>query len=305
MKTTTKTLSISIFNRSLFSKFLVVFATVFVFGLVGFNTEFNNKSESSLMPGVVFEIEVKEHMQSPPKTEEMKVMVEGKNLAMEMLPDENTGKGKMIFRGDRGKNGEVIFVDDDKKEYYIMDDSFVSNVMKQVDQSKSMMNEAMKNLTKEQRDMIEQMQKEKGAKIPGLMGQQSKPKLSKTGERGTKMGYPCVKYEVRLDGNKIREIWTTDWNNIDGGDEARIAFGGMNNFFDKLRDKFSDMPGGIDFFEEMNFNNGFPVVTKGFNAVTGDLEDESTLRSSRRQQIDPDAFEPPSGYKRQEMFGGN
>ena len=31
---------------------------------------------------------------------------------------------------------------------------------------------------------------------------------------------------------------------------------------------------------------------------------ETVLRSARRQNIDPNAFDPPSGYKRQEMFGG-
>ena len=48
---------------------------------------------------------------------------------------------------------------------------------------------------------------------------------------------------------------------------------------------------------------GFPVVTSEFGE-DGSLEGESALRSAKRQTIDPDAFEPPSGYKRQEMLPG-
>lgn len=56
-------------------------------------------------------------------------------------------------------------------------------------------------------------------------------------------------------------------------------------------------------FEHMKELGGFPVVTRDF-ADDGSLEGETALRSARRQTIDPDAFEPPSGYRRQEMFGG-
>ncbi len=65
------------------------------------------------------------------------------------------------------------------------------------------------------------------------------------------------------------------------------------------------MPGGDPFggqnpFDEMNFENGFPVVVTGFGE-DGDIEDESWLKGTRRQRIDPDAFEPPSGYKRMSL----
>ncbi|MCP4202962.1 MAG: hypothetical protein GY769_13650, partial [bacterium] len=57
--------------------------------------------------------------------------------------------------------------------------------------------------------------------------------------------------------------------------------------------------GGADSWTQ-NFQNGFPVVTIGYGE-DGGIEDESSLRSGRRLRIDPDAFEPPSGYKRMSM----
>ncbi len=304
MKTIKKRTTSPLFSKPIIRNFsAVILAFIFLFSITSFISEKDNPSNMVLMPGVVFEIEVKDHEQSPPKTESMEAAVEGKNIKMDILPSNGeNGKGKMIFRGNKGKYGEVLFVDDEKKEYYVMDDSFVDSILEKIDESKSMMDEALKGLTKEQRDMIEKMQKQEGAKIPVMMPPISKPKLTKTGQRGNKVGYPCIKYEVYLEGVRIKEIWTTDWSNIDGGYEARDAFGGMNNFFKQIKDKMGDMPGGNNFYDEMNFENGFPVVTKNFNEDTGELEDESFLRNSRRQTIDPDAFEPPSGYKRKVMF---
>lgn len=259
-------------------------------------------------PGVVFEIETTDHEQSPPKTSEMQIAVEGKDVVADILSGgDGNGRGKMIFRGDRGDNGEVVVVDDDNKTYYVMDDAAIQAMAGQVGAAAGMMEEALKNLTKEQREAIEKAQKQAGAgTMPGAMKPRSKPEVKRTGERGDKQGYPCVKYEVFQDGKKIREIWTTDWDNIDGGDEAEDAFRGMGAFFDALWKALPPMPGGEDPFggqspyDGMNFENGFPVVVTGYGE-DGGLEDESWLRRTRRQRIDPSAFEPPSGYKRMSM----
>jgi hypothetical protein len=83
----------------------------------------------------------------------------------------------------------------------------------------------------------------------------------------------------------------------------------MAEFFREMMDAFSSAAGpaggfvsqfGDSAFEVMGELEGFPVVTREFDG--GELESEATLRSARRQTIDPDAFEPPSGYKRQQML---
>ena len=260
-------------------------------------------------PGVVFEIEVKDHEQSPPKTSEMEVVIEGRNISIPVSSDDGVdGRGKMIFRGDRGDNGEVVVVDDDQKTYYVMDDAAVRAMAGQLGNVQKQMEEVIKNLPKEQQEAIKKAQEQgvTGAGIPPPMKPRSKPEVKRTGERGEKQGYPCVKYEVFQDGRKIREIWTTDWDNIDGGDEAEDAFRGMGTFFNALWDALPPMPGGEGPFagqnpyDELNYENGFPVVITGYGE-DGGLEDESWLKRTRRQHIDPSAFEPPSGYKRMSM----
>jgi len=262
-----------------------------------------------LSPGVVFEVETTDHEQSPPRADKNEIKVEGSNLTMTITaPDGKSGKGKMIFRGDKGENGEVVMVDDDKKAYYVMDDAFVKAMIKQVEEAASQMDKMFEGLSKEQLDAIEKV-RQQGAPGVGALGDMksgSKPEIHNTGERAIKQGYPCVKYEVFQDDKKIREIWTTDYKNIDGGDEVEQAFRRLGAFFEAFGKAMPPMPGGEDPFggenpfDEMNFGNGFPVGVTGFGE-DGDIEDESWLKRTRRQRLDPDEFEPPSGYKRMSM----
>ncbi|MCH8960343.1 MAG: hypothetical protein IH820_03250 [Bacteroidetes bacterium] len=256
-------------------------------------------------PGVVFEVETKDHEHSPPRVGSMEIMVENRNLKMDIMPSDGSGgNGVMIFRGDRGEHGEMVVVDHDRKEYYVMNDASMKAMAGQVGAVMSAVDEALKNLPKEQREAIEKAQKQGAAGMgAGPMKPRTKPEVRKTGERGAKEGYPCVKYEVFQDGKKIRDIWTTDWGNIDGGDEAEEAFKALGAFFEAFWKAMPPMPGGEEPFggqnpfDEMNFENGFPVVVTGFGE-DGSVEDESRLKGTQRRKLDPAAFEPPSGYKR-------
>jgi hypothetical protein len=145
--------------------------------------------------------------------------------------------------------------------------------------------------------------------MPAAQQPMARPKteLKKTSERAKKNGYPCVKYEVWKCGRKISELWVTDWSNITGGKEVAGVFEDMADFMREMMDAMPQMGGdGSDLnentFEHMKETGGFPVVTREF-ASDGSLGSETTLGSARRTSLDPDAFEPPSGYKRQEMFG--
>ena len=45
--------------------------------------------------------------------------------------------------------------------------------------------------------------------------------------------------------------------------------------------------------------DGYPVVTRDFEG--GELESETVLRSVTERDLDPDAFEPPKGYRLRTM----
>jgi len=265
---------------------------------------------SPLLAGVVYEIETTDHQQSPPKVESIEMAAEGRHLKMGIGGGSHDRNGEMIFRGDRR---EMVVVDHDDKSYSVIDREAIQQIAGQVNSAMSQVQEALKNVPADQRAMVEKMMKENMPKeMADKAPHRPSSELRKTGDRATHNGYPCVKYEVVQDGRKLRELWVTDWSNLEGSSEVTGTFEDMADFFQEMMDSFSNLAGGgspigfggsDNFFEHIKDLDGFPVVTKEFGE-DGSLEGEGALRSARRQTIDPDTFEPPSGYKRQEMFPG-
>jgi len=252
--------------------------------------------------GVVYEIEVTDHQQSPPTTEGLQMVTDGKNIAMDIPPQQDGGGGKAIFKGDER---EMVVVNAETQSYMVIDKAAVDGIATQMNDVMKQMDEMLKNLPQEQQDAIK---KARAGGVGGMPGAGTEPRtkaeVKNTGERADQAGYPCERYEVLLDGKKIRELWVTEWNNVEGGSEAAGAFENMADFFADLTSSMPDFGQGagpdMDFTEA--FSHGFPVVSREFDPETGDLQSESALRSASKQSIEPEAFEPPSGYQRTQMF---
>ena len=109
-----------------------------------------------------------------------------------------------------------------------------------------------------------------------------------------------------IDGWKKQDLWIAKWKDIEGGEEVADAFRNMADLMNEMRDSQPDFAKNGDsdgnMFEHMRQIDGFPVVTEDF-AADGSLEGESSLRSAKRQTLDPGAFEPPASYKRQTLPG--
>ena len=169
------------------------------------------------------------------------------------------------------------------------------------------MQDALANVPEHQRAMMEQMIKDRRP------AQQEPPRspdqVRKTNDHNTVYGYSAVRYEVWRDGRKVRELWVTDWRNIEGGQEVAALFVEMGGFMEELT---GSLPGGAagpakgledSIFTVMSQVDGFPVGVRDYRA-DGTIERESALRSAKNERLGPQAFEPPAGYRRQEMFGG-
>lgn len=249
--------------------------------------------------GVVFEIETKNHESSDPGS--VQTYVDGKNLKMLITTGNEHQSNEMIFRGERR---EMVVIDHEEKSYMIIDEAMIRSIGEQLSGVEAQMREALKNVPPEQRAMMEKMMK---GRMPPQAASPARPKveLRRTSESDTRNGYPCMKYEATLDGRKVREIWVTPWDNVEGGDEAVEAFEAMAEFFAEMRDSMprfgSDENQNDNPFENMKEMNGFPVVSYEY-ATDGSLESESSLSSSTRRSVDPEEFEPPSGYKLRQMM---
>ena len=251
--------------------------------------------------GVVFEIETQDNDRNPPRSETTQVHAEGRLLRMNVQGSLGKHDDVVIFRGDRR---EMVVVDHDRKSYLVIDQGTMQNMLGQVNQAMSQMQEALKTISENQRAIVEQTMKQK---MPAGQPQPKvKPVVRKVGQRATVYGYPSELFEVLRDGRKIRDIWVTDWANIEGGSELVQGFSDMGDFFQQLGDTLPELAGTEmqdNGFATMRQLGGFPVASREYRE-DGTVESESALRSSQRQHIDPNAFEPPPGYERQSMFPG-
>lgn len=268
-----------------------------------------------LNPGVVFQVETTYHSGSGSGSHRSEMSVEKPNLKMEILrgSDAEPGevKDEVIWRGDRR---EMVVVDHRDKSYMVIDGKAVEEMGKQLGEAQKLVqgmkipDQVLENMTKEQREQLEKLRNQQGGAGGAAMGGPAGPtrEFRKTGERGTKQGYPVVRYDVLRDGEKIRELWVTDWDNITGSREVVGVFGEMASFFNELMDSFGEMAGSGGFFgadgnplEDFTKVGGFPVVTRSFEG--GELESETVLESVTERDLDPDAFEPPKGYRLRTM----
>ena len=255
-----------------------------------------------LWAGVVFEVETTDHGASPPRVETHQMSAEGRMLKMEIDSGGRGKHGDVIFRGDRR---EMVIVDHDEKSVFVMDEQTLRELAAQIGSAMSQIEEALKNVPESQRAMVEEMMKKR-------MPQQNATKtpaveVRKTGDRADQAGYPCVKYEIVTDGSVTSELWVTDWDSVEGGEEAVGAFRDMANFASEMVKALASAGGplvsmtGLDGSGVAQWSQieGFPVVTRQLD--NGRLESESVLRGSERRALDPSDFEPPAGYKRQQM----
>ena len=103
-------------------------------------------------------------------------------------------------------------------------------------------------------------------------------------------------------------MWVTEWENLEGGGDASGAFLAMSTFFSEMMESVSQASGGLgggdsasEGIAQWRELGGFPVLSEEL-ADDGTIKSRSELRSAKRQTVDPEAFEPPAGYKRRSMM---
>jgi hypothetical protein len=245
-------------------------------------------------PGVIFEIETVTTPGTPP--ERVDAAIEGTNARMTMA-----GQGTdAIFRGDRR---EMVIITHGSKSYMVMDEATMKQLASRVSQAMSQMEQMMQNMPPEQRARMEEMMKGRGMTMAPQAA--AKAEVRRTAERATHSGFATTKYEVFRAGRKTQELWVTPWNSVDGFSEAQPVFESMADFFQGVMSSLGTLGGAADTqaFSYIKELAGFPVVTQNFDE-NGAPTSRSTLLAVRRQAVPPAQFEPPAGYQRQAIPGG-
>lgn len=255
-----------------------------------------------LAAGVVYEIEVTDHEASPPRVFNTELSVEGSALKMGIEPSaEGRADGAMIWLGERR---EMVVVNHEEQYYSVLDQETIESLASTLSGAMSQIQEALKNVPEDRRAMVEQMMRQR---MPQEAPAAPALEITRTSERETMLGYPCVKYTMATGGLVVRELWVTDWEYLEGSKEVSRVFVDMADFISQMMESVGQIAGSLPgagnhtaIMAEMGKLDGFPVVTRELDA-RGEIKNESVLRAARRQKIDPQAFEPPEGYTLRSM----
>lgn len=213
--------------------------------------------------------------------------------------------GEMIFRGDRR---EMLVINHDEMSYLVMDEATIKELAATMNEAMAAMEQALASVPEGQREKFRQMMQ---SKMPDAGAERAPSELRNTGDTDTIRGYPCVRYEILRGGVRTRELWVTDWANVEGGDQVAAGFQEMADFFKQMLDSMSAMSNLGSFgegfadssFEHLREMNGFPVVSREYDE-NGVFEGMAALKSATVTSLDPESFEPPANYKRQDLNMG-
>jgi hypothetical protein len=249
--------------------------------------------------GVVYEIENRQ--MATETVETSSIAVDGPNLKMAVASSDGPDEGEMIFRGEKRE----IVVNHKERTYMVLDEDTLNQLaeqMKKASAALAEMEKALANVPESQRAQVEKMMR---SRLPNMNEPVTPTELRKTGDKDTMKGYPCERYEILRDGMVIRELWVTDWSNVEGGEDTAAAFQAMADFFQQMIESlptFGQMgqASATAAFEHMREINGFPVLTREF-ADDGSLESIAALAAAEAADLDDSEFEPNPTYKRQKI----
>jgi len=194
-----------------------------------------------------------------------------------------------LFRQDKGV---FWMIDLKNKTYTEISRQDLQKMKSQMDEASRQVEEQMKNLPPDQRQMMEQM-------MAGKMSKKA-PQISyrKVAAGETVSQWVCDKYEGTREGNKQSDVWTTDWKNLGLQPEDFNALKEMGEFFQELargQDSFYQVGDQAD---EHHYA-GVPIKTIGY---AGDrIANTQELKQISSQDLDASLFDLPSGYAKQDL----
>ncbi len=209
-------------------------------------------------------------------------------------------KEKMRVESENGESTVLIFRDDKElfwmidhgdKTYTEITKADLEKVQKKIADAMDRIEKQMKNVPAEQRQMMENMMKNR---MPGMT---EKVEYKKEAE-GVKVNrWMTDKYAGYTEGEKVEEIWTAAMDELDIDRDELQVMKGWSEFFEQFS---KDMPSFFRAFkveagEEEGFS-GFPV--RHIYYSDGEMQYRTELKEFSEKDFDDSLFELPVGYEK-------
>ncbi len=215
-----------------------------------------------------------------------------------MMRVDTTGEdaNTMIYRKDKGLFWVINKGDNTYSEITRQD---IKKMKKQMDSAMSRMQEQMRNMPPQQRQMMAQMMK-------GRMPSKPAKTVFRKGRSGVKVNkWKCTEYSGFRQGEKVRSIWTADWKKLGMSRDDIDVINGMSEFFEGLagkNNKESFMRVGSRRWEHDKGYAGVPVKTVTYK--NGRKMHVSELKAVKRKNFSSSLFDLPGGLKKMSFERG-
>ena len=253
---------------------------------------------ASSFAGSVLEVQTTERRGGAPIIGAVDMSILGSMSRLDITSVSSNESGAIIFNGD---TTELIVIDNEQMQYYVISQQQMNAMASQVGEARRQMEQALEEMPAEQRALARQMMQ-----LPEPEPEAPPTTLKKTGESDTVGDHDCEFYDVMQEERRIRDVCITPWDEIDAGREAAAALIKLGDFFESMREAFSESGGTSlmdrqqDLFGYMEELDGYPVLSRDYS-VDGVVEYESRLLSAERAEIDPAIFTVPEDYKQHSL----
>ena len=196
------------------------------------------------------------------------------------------------------RNSTITLLDDKHKTYREMDKESLKNMANKAGAAMAQLQEKMKNMSPEQRAMME---KAMGNHIPGGMGSQGTPDTyaaKDTGKNETVEGRSCRLWQTTRNGAPLEELCVVPYASLPGREDLEKAFKMMT---DAVEDLSSAMPNVEKAMKARLSVNGYPVRIRRYDAQGELRKTETVLTKWTEESLPASMFDVPAGYTRQDL----
>ncbi|MGQ3684382.1 MAG: DUF4412 domain-containing protein [Candidatus Loosdrechtia sp.] len=222
----------------------------------------------------------------------IKVYVDANRMRVE-TKDAETDQ-VVIFCGD----SELFrVIDNTEKTYMEMTKADLMKIGRKMNDMMKMLEEKMKNIPPQQREMMAQMMKNQ---MPSVQESKITYKLIASDEKVHQ--WICKKYEGHRDGIKTEEIWTANLKDLAISHDDLKVMKMVSKFFESFLNDTSSFYkiGSEDWEKEMGYS-GIPVRTITY--TNGEMSEIMEISEIQRQNLPASLFELPEELKKEQGIG--